>query len=146
MTFPCSAFAATEIVEPDGEYFAAFSRSCPHEFLDQAEVDVDKRQVFGEFGLDLMCVNPSGSLLDRGIDDVPWIGPFEVWADAACGNARRVEEVLNEAVEFRDFVGYGLDQRVSPIISAGSAGIESSTLAEPRMAARGEHSSCESVP
>ena len=78
--------------------------------LDQAGIHIDQRQILGEFDLDLVCRQSFCSSADCRVDDVPWIGPLEVRANAACGHPGCIQEVLNKAIEFCGFVGYGLNQ------------------------------------
>ena len=107
-----------EIVEPDGEYLAAFSRSCPHD----SSIRPESTFISGRSSansISILCADQSsGSSPDGRVDDVSGIRPFEARVDAACGNPRCTEEVLNEAVELCDFVGDCLDQRVNPIVAA----------------------------
>jgi hypothetical protein len=78
--------------------------------LDQTGIHIDQRQIFGEFDLDLVGRQSFCSSADCRVDDVLWIGPSEVRINAACGHPACIQEILNEAIEFCGFVGYGINQ------------------------------------
>ena len=82
--------------------FGSVLKKLAARLLDQTGIDIDQRQIFGEFDLDIVCRQSSSSSPDRRVDDVPWICPLPVGANAARGNPCCVEEVLNKAIEVFD--------------------------------------------
>jgi hypothetical protein len=90
--------------------FGSIFQKLAARLLNQTGIHIDQRQIFGEFDSDPVGRQSFCSSPDCRVDDVPWIGPFEVRINAACGHPACIQEILNEAIEFRGFVGYGLNQ------------------------------------
>ena len=73
---PCSSRARIEMVEPDGEYFAAFSRIWPQASSIRPESTLTSGKSSAN-SLSILCAaNRFALRLWRRIDDVPWIRPF----------------------------------------------------------------------
>ena len=71
----------------------------PERLFNKGRIDVNEGQISGDFDIDVMGSKPRTALINGRIDDIRRIDPVQLWPHAARRGARRIEQLLNFAVQ-----------------------------------------------
>ena len=84
--------------------------------LDQHRVDIDERQVRVHVERHLVLRQPPVAALERRVDNVSRLDPFELRLDLVTADPGCVQEILNVVVEPLGLVAHDARERVQPLI------------------------------